>query len=106
MLTHFLFVIIFISLIDAPARDGGWSEWTSWTDCSYACKPPPGDLARKYRTRTCTNPPPADGGEDCKGIKKDVELCNQDKICGKLRFDCNSVNPLSIFDSRTGLKIL
>ena len=84
MLTHFLFVIILISLIDAPARDGGWSEWTPWTSCSHSCKPPVGDLALKTRQRTCSNPPPALGGEDCKGNENDVELCNQNIPCRKL----------------------
>ena len=84
-------------MIDVPAQDGVWTNWTPWTDCSRTCKPLPpwssktlpGDLARKYRTRTCTNPPPADGGEDCKGLDEDVELCNQDNPCGKLRFHYN-----------------
>ena len=70
--------------IDIPAQDGVWTEWTPWTSCSHTCKPPPGELALKYRYRTCSNPPPALGGEDCKGHQDDVELCNQDNPCSKL----------------------
>lgn len=83
LIAHYRIMIFFISLTDAPAQDGDWTDWSPWTDCSRTCKPLPGDLARKYRNRSCTNPPPADGGEDCKGLDEDVELCNQNNPCGK-----------------------
>ena len=79
------FLIMLFSFIDVPAQDGGWTDWTAWSSCSRTCKPPPGDLALKTRQRTCSNPPPALGGEDCKGLADDVELCNQDIPCGKLK---------------------
>ncbi|XP_048242135.1 uncharacterized protein LOC124112132 [Haliotis rufescens] len=46
--------------------DGGVSEWSDWVDgeCSQTC----GVTAFKprTRTRTCTNPPPSNGGLDCR----------------------------------------
>ena len=44
--------------------NGAWSSWTDWSDCSVTC-----GGGKTYRTRTCDNPKPANGGEDC--IDKD-----------------------------------
>lgn len=41
----------------APVN-GGWSDWSAWSTCS---------AGKKTRTRTCTNPAPANGGADCTG---------------------------------------
>lgn len=46
----------------SPMIDGGWSQWSSYAECSYSC----GGGAH-YRTRNCTNPPPKNGGMDCEG---------------------------------------
>merc|ERR1719414_2904168 len=37
------------------------------------------------RSRTCTNPTPAFGGDDCRGHDIDYELCNQEIRCAR---DC------------------
>ena len=42
--------------------DGNWNSWGEWGDCSVTC----GDGV-KTRIRTCTNPPPTDGGKECVG---------------------------------------
>ncbi|KAK2565039.1 A disintegrin and metalloproteinase with thrombospondin motifs 6 [Acropora cervicornis] len=43
--------------------NGGWSGWSSqWSGCTRRCG---GGL--QWKTRTCTNPKPANGGEDCEG---------------------------------------
>ena len=39
------------------------------------------DVSIKTRSRTCTNPTPDFGGDDCRGRPEDVELCNQDIPC-------------------------
>ncbi|XP_048241763.1 cubilin-like isoform X2 [Haliotis rufescens] len=48
--------------------DGGLSLWTHWNipSCSVTC----GVTATRVvtRTRSCTNPPPSDGGRDCTGL--------------------------------------
>ncbi|XP_055958261.1 SCO-spondin [Patella vulgata] len=47
--------------------NGGWSEYSKWlytNDCSVSC----GTGTRsQLRTRTCTNPTPQFGGEECEG---------------------------------------
>ncbi|RUS76193.1 hypothetical protein EGW08_016037, partial [Elysia chlorotica] len=42
--------------------DGEWSEWTEWSECSKTC-----GGGEQSKDRTCTNPAPSNGGEDCQG---------------------------------------
>ena len=56
--------------------DGGWSEWSEWTDCSVTCGS--GVMSRK---RNCDNPAPVAGGRLCEGPSKDVKSCNASTIC-------------------------
>ncbi|CAH3173411.1 unnamed protein product [Porites lobata] len=53
--------------------DGGYSEWCPFTSCSVSC----GGGVR-YRNRTCTNPPPQNGGMDCRhlGPARESQKCN------------------------------
>ncbi|XP_057299773.1 coadhesin-like [Hydractinia symbiolongicarpus] len=64
-LTEFYGVLIF--------RDGGYTQWSSFTKCSVSCGG--GERSRK---RTCTNPPPTIGGVDCAklGPSHEVVPCN------------------------------
>ncbi|KAK3602533.1 hypothetical protein CHS0354_003785 [Potamilus streckersoni] len=50
--------------------DGGWTEWTEWSGCSTTC-----DSGIKRRIRACTNPAPANGGNDCVGIATETSQC-------------------------------
>ncbi|KAK9870616.1 hypothetical protein WA026_008176 [Henosepilachna vigintioctopunctata] len=58
--------------------NGGWSQWSPWTDCKC-----PGSTLPlgKMSTRTCTNPPPSNGGSPCVGSAirktKDCQQCPQ-----------------------------
>ena len=45
------------------SRDGEWSEWGGWSECSKTCG---GGV--QYRERNCSNPAPANGGKECEGI--------------------------------------
>ena len=56
--------------------DGGWSEWTVWTDCSVLCGT--GSLSRN---RTCDNPVPVSNGLDCDGEPTDTEGCTAFHLC-------------------------
>ncbi|XP_078333125.1 SCO-spondin-like isoform X2 [Crassostrea virginica] len=51
--------------------DGGWSSWLAWAPCFASC----GDSLRT-RARTCTNPAPVQGGDDCVGSAYDSQSCN------------------------------
>ncbi|KAL9952092.1 hypothetical protein ACROYT_G039299 [Oculina patagonica] len=54
-----------------PAVDGGWSNFGNWSECSVTC----GD-GQQERSRTCTNPPPSNGGAECSGSDKETKPCN------------------------------
>ncbi|XP_052700326.1 coadhesin-like isoform X2 [Crassostrea angulata] len=51
--------------------NGGWSRWKVQSKCSVSC----GGGVR-VRARTCTNPPPGRGGQQCIGISTRSETCN------------------------------
>ncbi|XP_035691257.1 coadhesin-like [Branchiostoma floridae] len=52
---------------------GGWSDWTEYTTCSVVS-----GTGKRLRTRTCTNPVPAGGGNDCDGANYEVLECSGD----------------------------
>ncbi|XP_066919223.1 SCO-spondin-like [Clytia hemisphaerica] len=54
-----------------PPVDGGWTEWTDWGECSVTC-----GTGTQARTRTCTNPTPANGGDTCTGDTSESQDCN------------------------------
>ncbi|XP_026679281.1 semaphorin-5B [Diaphorina citri] len=56
----------------SPIKDGGWSAWSPWSECSARC-------GGGYRTRTrkCDNPAPQPpGGLECPGCGVEYEECN------------------------------
>ncbi|XP_063400323.1 A disintegrin and metalloproteinase with thrombospondin motifs adt-1-like isoform X2 [Mytilus trossulus] len=60
--------------------DGNWSSWiswSSWSTCTQNCGT--GGQGRT-RTRSCTNPKPLHGGQQCPGLTTGVEnrQCNKD----------------------------
>ena len=52
--------------------NGGYSLWAEWSACSTSC----GD-GMKSRARTCTNPTPLHGGDNCDNLGPS----NDDGIC-------------------------
>ncbi|XP_060568444.1 coadhesin-like [Ruditapes philippinarum] len=52
--------------------DGLWTEWTSWSPCDVTCED-----GQQSRSRSCTNPAPKDGGEDCIGNNVDSKVCHK-----------------------------
>ena len=66
--------------------NGSWSDWSSFGACSKTC-----GTGVKIRTRTCTNPPPSNGGVPCQGLDKDCQNCATDS--------CASNNTLTLFHS-------
>ncbi|XP_053120701.1 SCO-spondin-like [Hemicordylus capensis] len=57
--------------LQACKVDGAWSKWSPWSWCDRTC-----GGGRSVRTRTCTSPPPKNGGRHCPGEKYHVRVCN------------------------------
>ncbi|CAH1253307.1 NPTX2 [Branchiostoma lanceolatum] len=53
--------------------DGGWSDWGAWSGCSVTC-----GVGTETQDRTCTNPAPANGGEDCEGQAQEARNCDME----------------------------
>ncbi|XP_068685317.1 A disintegrin and metalloproteinase with thrombospondin motifs 6-like [Montipora foliosa] len=65
----------------SPMIDGGWSEWSDYTACSFPCG---GGV--QYKTRTCTNPLPQKGGMYCQGeAKGHWKICNPQECPKEIR---------------------
>lgn len=62
--------------------DGGYSQWTGWSECSASCG---GGVA--LRTRKCDNPKPTRKGQNCErlGPADNSRKCNQAPCSGKLK---------------------
>ncbi|XP_056407686.1 SCO-spondin-like [Hyla sarda] len=57
--------------LQACKVNGGWSKWSPWSWCDRSC-----GGGRSVRSRTCTSPPPKNGGKECTGEKYQVRICN------------------------------
>ncbi|XP_056155186.1 SCO-spondin [Lampris incognitus] len=62
----------------ACPADGHWSQWTGWSECDAQC----GGGVRR-RNRTCSAPPPKNGGRDCEGMTLQTQSCNS-QPCGSV----------------------
>jgi hypothetical protein len=51
--------------------NGGFGSWGLWSSCSSTC-----DQGSRYRIRNCDNPVPAFNGQNCTGLWKETESCN------------------------------
>jgi len=72
--------------------DGEWSAWNAWSKCEVKCG---GGI--RIRKRSCNDPAPSDGGDDCRGSAIEVEECNSQKCknsdCGPYKewsYKCKS----------------
>ena len=57
--------------VNCVSKDGGWSTWGSWGNCSVSCG---GGISRRYRH--CDNPLPSDMGRPCTGTDEQADVCN------------------------------
>ena len=53
------------------AVNGGYTAYGDWSACSADC-----GGGTQTRSRTCTNPAPANGGADCVGDSSETRDCN------------------------------
>ncbi|XP_076099012.1 SCO-spondin-like isoform X4 [Mytilus galloprovincialis] len=51
--------------------NGNWTTWSSWSECPVSCG---GSI--HTRTRSCSNPKPQYGGDECEGNKTETQICN------------------------------
>lgn len=74
---------------------GGYSEWGDWTNCTAKC-----GGGEQFRTRTCTNPVPEFGGNDCTLIGESTEKreCNKVPCPGILSLCYNFVSAEKCFE--------
>ena len=56
-----------------PIVDGGWSDWGPFGSCDGSCDD--GLTGLKLRRRSCTNPPPSNGGLNCNGEPIELISC-------------------------------
>ena len=64
--------LLVISYFLTGAVNGGWSAYSSWSACT---EPEYCLQGSKKRTRTCTNPSPANNGDDCAGLAEEQKIC-------------------------------
>nr|XP_046259844.1 semaphorin-5B isoform X2 [Scatophagus argus] len=58
------------------SRNGGWTPWSSWGQCSTTCS-----TGFELRQRSCNNPSPRHGGRVCVGPSRDERFCNEGVSC-------------------------
>ncbi|XP_019736270.1 semaphorin-5B isoform X3 [Hippocampus comes] len=58
------------------SRNGGWTPWSSWGQCSTSC-----GTGFELRQRSCNNPAPRHGGRVCVGASRDERFCNEGVSC-------------------------
>ncbi|XP_071951940.1 A disintegrin and metalloproteinase with thrombospondin motifs 3-like [Antedon mediterranea] len=54
--------------------DGGWNDWSDFSECSLSC-----GVGISTRERKCTNPEPKNGGKYCTGSNFEHKTCNVQK---------------------------
>ncbi|XP_060104212.1 SCO-spondin-like [Heteronotia binoei] len=89
--------------LQACKVDGAWAKWSPWSWCDRSC-----GGGRSARTRTCTSPPPKNGGRPCPGEKFHVRVCNPqpcEEACplGMQLTDCANECPRHCWDLQEGI---
>ncbi|XP_038666358.1 SCO-spondin [Scyliorhinus canicula] len=90
--------------IKACKVNGGWSSWSPWSTCDRSC-----GGGKSLRMRSCTDPPPKNGGRHCPGERFEVTICNvqpcdADGCPAGLEFvDCANKCPRACLDLQSGI---
>ena len=74
-----IIIIIVISLL----AHGNWTSWSTWSECDVPC-----GSGHRHRTRTCTDPQPDLGGDECEKengefglVERVTEVCDTGNKC-------------------------
>lgn len=59
-----------------------WTQWSPWSSCNVTCG---GGL--RHTQRTCTNPAPKFGGEECAGEDTMFDSCSEMACPSKALFN-------------------
>lgn len=68
-----------LPLFHCPPVPGAWAAWGVWSSCDAEC-----GGGMRSRTRSCTDPPPKNGGQPCAGEALQSQPCNL-QPCGDTR---------------------
>uniref|UniRef100_UPI00398F766B SCO-spondin-like n=1 Tax=Pristiophorus japonicus TaxID=55135 RepID=UPI00398F766B len=90
--------------IKACKVNGGWSSWSPWSKCDRSC-----GGGKSLRIRSCTDPPPKNGGKRCTGERFKAMLCNVQPCgadgcpVGQEYVDCANKCPRACIDFQSGI---
>ena len=73
-----LFYLIFDIIFSNFTVNGNWAAWGQFGVCSVTCGSATGT---QTRTRTCTDPAPANNGLDCSGLPSESQSCTTTVPC-------------------------
>ena len=95
-----IFKLNFFHFVLVLAETGGYSQWSSWTECSSTC-----GVGLRSRNRSCTNPPPVPYGKGCShlGNNNHTVECNSGVDCPHLG---NSINKTENCSSQENCDLL
>nr|XP_011425021.2 coadhesin [Crassostrea gigas] len=86
-----------------PPVHGGWGGWSAWETCPVTC-----GGGYHSRQRSCNNPSPNYGGNNCGGLSNETVACNTDgcPIDGRWSLwsqwsECTCLNPVHATRSRS-----
>ncbi|XP_075263838.1 uncharacterized protein LOC142355610 isoform X2 [Convolutriloba macropyga] len=57
-------------------RNGDWADWSVWSKCELFVRDSICGRGTQSRSRTCTNPQPKNGGNDCEGDRHEEQNCD------------------------------
>ncbi|XP_022900466.2 A disintegrin and metalloproteinase with thrombospondin motifs 7 [Onthophagus taurus] len=67
-----------VKIMEPPkAIDGGWGDWSPWSECSRTC-----GAGVAIMQRECDHPKPAAGGKFCVGERRRYKICNANSCPG------------------------
>ncbi|XP_068756342.1 matrilin-2-like isoform X2 [Montipora capricornis] len=72
--TNYIYMLTANPGPQSPDVDGGFTEWSDWSECSKTC-----GGGTKSRERECTNPTPQGNGRPCEGDTEETTQCNMQK---------------------------